>query len=202
MKYLQKFPSMYAFVMLYRPSIGSVRGTLQDVHDRFRRETQNTTLAVDLGCGPYPQNRFSADISAGLDLVENKEKNVQRCRLGFEPLPYEDNSVDFLTAYDLLEHIPRYSDNDSIGNTPFIYLMNECYRVMKPEGVFLSMTPIYPYMGAFQDPTHNNIMTVDTFNRYFSKTKLDIAQHYGIKTNFEVIYRKILGQHLVAVLKK
>ena len=35
----------------------------------------------------------------------------------------------------------------------------------------LSMTPIYPYLGAFQDPTHNNIMTADTFRYYFSRIK-------------------------------
>ena len=202
MKLIQNFPALYAFVLLYRPSIGAVRGSLQGVHDKFRVTTRDNTIAVDLGCGPFPQNRFAAEHASGLDLVENNESNVLRCRLGFEPLPYADSSIDYLTAYDLLEHIPRYSDDNNIGNTPFIYLMNECFRVLKPGGVFLSMTPIYPYMGAFQDPTHNNIMTVDTFDRYFSVNKLSIAEHYGITTNFEVIYRKILGQHLVAVLKK
>ena len=36
------------------------------------------------------------------------------------------------------------------------------------------MTPIYPYLGAFQDPTHNNIMTADTF-RYFFEDKISIT---------------------------
>jgi len=53
--------------------------------------------------------------------------------------------------------------------------MNECYRVLKKDGVFLSMTPIYPYLGAFQDPTHVNIITVDTFTNYFSNQKFWIA---------------------------
>ena len=30
------------------------------------------------------------------------------------------------------------------------------------------------YLGAFQDPTHNNIMTVDTFRLYFSEDKYDV----------------------------
>jgi hypothetical protein len=80
--------------------------------------------------------------------------------------------------------------------------MNECYRVLKKDGVFLSMTPIYPYLGAFQDPTHNNIMTVDTFKLYFSEDKLDIATHYGITANFRIIEQKMYGQHLIAVLTK
>ena len=64
------------------------------------------------------------------------------------------------------------------------------------------MTLIYPYMGAFQDPTHNNIMTVDTFTFYFSDEKFDIAPHYGIDANFLIKYQRMLGQHLIAVLEK
>ena len=67
--------------------------------------------------------------------------------------------MDYITAYDLLEHIPRYGNLPDHGDAPFIFLMNEIFRVMKPGGVFLSITPIYPYLGAFMDPTHNNIMT-------------------------------------------
>ena len=85
----------------------------------------------------------------------------------FEKLAFDDNSIDYLTAYDLLEHIPRYADLPKHGNVTFIFLMNECYRVLKPKGIFLSKTPIYPYLAAFQDPAHNNIMTVDTFKMYF-----------------------------------
>ena len=88
------------------------------------------------------------------------------------------------------------------NNSPFIFLMNECFRILKKGGIFLSMTPIYPYLGAFQDPTHNNIMTADTFRYYFSEDKISIAKHYGIKTNFKIKYQRMLGQHLVAVMVK
>jgi len=64
------------------------------------------------------------------------------------------------------------------------------------------MTPIYPYMAAFQDPTHNNIMTVDTFTFYFSDEKFHITPHYGIIANFKIRYQRMLGQHLIAVLEK
>ena len=82
-------------------------------------------------------------------------------------MPFANDSFDYLTAYDLIEHIPRFSEISENG-PPFIFFMNECFRVLKPGGIFLSMTPIYPYLGAFQDPTHNNIITADTFELYFS----------------------------------
>jgi len=198
-KLLYAIPSLYLFVQLFRPRIGSVKGDLQSVHDLFVNKDLDKSIAVDLGCGPSPQNRFNAENSFGIDLYENPSKNVSKIQLGFQKLPFESDSVDYLTAYDLLEHIPRYAALPEHGNNPFIFLMNECYRVLRKGGVFLSMTPIYPYLDAFQDPTHNNIMTVDTFRTYFSNKH---AKLYGITANFEICYQKMLGPHLVAVMKK
>jgi len=201
--FVQKHPNLYLFVELFRPrGLRAVNGDLQSVHNSFSFTDNAETTAVDLGCGPNPMNRFNANKAYGVDLYEDNEKGVIKCRLGFEKLPFDDNSLDYLTAYDLLEHIPRYSDNSEVGNVPFIYLMNECYRVLRRGGFFLSMTPIYPYLAAFQDPTHNNIMTVDTLRLYFSNEKFEIANHYGISANFEIKYQRMLGQHLVAVLQK
>ena len=199
---IQKKPNLYLFFQLFRPHLKAVNGDLQSVHNQFCFTDNVETIAVDLGCGPTPMNRFNASKAYGVDLYEDNETGVLKCRLGFEKLPFDDNSLDYLTAYDLLEHIPRYSDNAEVGNAPFIYLMNECYRVLRKGGLFLSMTPIYPYLGAFQDPTHNNIMTVSTFEYYFSNKKYGIAYHYGINANFEIKYQRMLGQHLVAVLQK
>ena len=199
---LQRSPSLYLFFQLFRPRLKAVRGGLKSVHDEYALANNESTIAVDLGCGLNPSNRFRAAQSYGIDLFEDKEKGVFKCRLGFEKLPFDSNSLDYLTAYDLLEHIPRFADLPSHSNTPFIFLMNECYRVLKKGGVFLSSTPIYPHLGAFSDPTHNNIMTADTFTQYFSDEKHIIASHYGIVTNFKIRYRRMLGTHLIAVLEK
>jgi SAM-dependent methyltransferase len=200
--FIQRFPTICLLIHLFVPRVGGMRGDLQGVHDRFINKDWDESIAVDLGCGPVPQNRFRATKCIGVDLYEDAETNVVKARLGFERLPFEDGSVDYLTAYDLLEHIPRYADLPEHGNVPFIFLMNECYRVLRKGGVFLSVTPVYPYLGAFQDPTHNNIMTVDTLRMYFSDQKREIAKHYGITANFEVCYQKMFGQHLIAVLRK
>ena len=79
--------------------------------------------------------------------------------------------------------------------------MNECYRVLKDGGIFLSMTPIFPFLGAFEDPTHNNIMTAGTL-KYFSDEQSQLSKHYGIKAKFKIVDQKMLGQHLIAVLSK
>ena len=181
--------------------ISSFKMDLQSIHDLYLLDSRENTSALDLGCGLIPQNKFKANDVVGIDLVENKKENVIKCKLGYEKLPFDKDSFDYLTAYDLIEHIPRFSEISENG-PPFIFFMNECYRVLKPGGIFLSMTPIYPYFGAFQDPTHNNIITVDTFKLYFSEKKYEIAHHYGITSNFKIIEQKMYGQHLIAVMTK
>lgn len=195
-------PTIFLLINLCLTRMKAVDGDLQSVHNLFIKKINTGTIAVDLGCGSTPKNMFNAVDVLGIDLYEDLNKRIMKVRLGIDPLPFTDNSIDYLTAYDVLEHIPRYSDILTNGNNPFIYLMNECYRVLKKNGVFLSSTPIYPYLEAFQDPTHTNIITKDTFGLYFSKQKYEIAKHYGITADFHVEYQRMKGPLLIAVLRK
>ena len=54
---------------------------------------------------------------------------------------------------------------------PFIHLMNEVWRVLKKMGSFFLIHLSIHFYEAFQDPTHNNIITSDTFKLYFSDQK-------------------------------
>jgi ubiquinone/menaquinone biosynthesis C-methylase UbiE len=72
-----------------------------------------------------------------------------------------------------------------------VNLMNEVYRVLKPNGVFFASTPIFPHPSAFVDPTHMNIMTDKTY-LYFIGNKA-LGQMYGFNGNFEAI--KVLREN-------
>ncbi|MGB7373489.1 methyltransferase domain-containing protein [Pontixanthobacter sp.] len=198
----QKYPPLFLAVQLFRNRVGSTNETLEEIHLKYRNPQNQSDVALDLGCGKAPRNLFHAKTVYGADLQEDIASNVLEVNLGYQRLPFEDASIDYITAYDLLEHIPRHSESRENGRAPFIFLMNEIWRILRYDGVFLSVTPIYPYMAAFQDPTHNNIITSDTFELYFCREKYAIANHYGIKTNFTMLYKKMQGQHLVAALKK
>ena len=113
---------------------------MQAVHDKYAFANNEASISVDLGCGLSPSNLFKSATCKGVDLFEDKENGVIKCNLGFERLPFDSDSLDYLTAYDLLEHIPRYADLPEHGNTPFIFLMNECYRVLK-KGVYSFLRP-------------------------------------------------------------
>lgn len=201
-KIINRYPPIYLARQIFRNRTGAMKGTLAELHDEFRIDAPGGARALDLGCGFSPKNMFEAEALYGVDRYEDKERNIFEVNLGFEKLPFDDSSFHYVTAYDVLEHIPKFAESSESRGAPFIYLMNEVFRVLRPGGRFFTLTPIFPYLGAFQDPTHNNIITADTFELYFSKDKLDIAKHYGITAEFDIIYKKMSGDHLVAILQK
>jgi SAM-dependent methyltransferase len=160
--------------------------------------SNSTTL--DIGCGDAPRNPFSARTASGIDIRDDLGANIRSADLAVEPIPFGDESFDYVTAFDFLEHIPRvvYAPKSRFA---FVELMNEIWRVLKPNGIFLSQTPIYPYTAAFQDPTHVNIMTADTFPKYFD-TRYKWAGKYGFRGGFQIVDQSMSAPWLNSLLRK
>lgn len=157
--------------------------------------SKNNKKSCDLGCGRNIRNPFRASNLVGIDLDNSLGENVLKSNLILEPIPLNSNSMDFITAYDFIEHVPRIMWIDGFLKNPFINIMDEIYRVLVPGGYFFHSTPAYPSPVAFQDPTHVNIITEDTMPLYFCGnnykewmgSKKPIASIYGFKGNFEFI---------------
>lgn len=158
------------------------------------------TKTLDLGCGPNPNNPFKADEVFGVDIREDIGNNIAAADLAIEPIPYGDDTFDYVTAYQFIEHVPRVLYAPKHRN-PFVMLMNEIYRVMKVDGVFLSVTPAYPHAAAFQDPTHVNIITEETFPNYFDDTNR-WAKIYGYTGYFRMLRQDWMGANLVTQMQK
>lgn len=142
------------------------------------------SFALDLGSGPEPRNPFQAKNLYGVDIRENNINNIYFCDLSSDNLPFSEGMFDFVTAYDVLEHVPRVVNNNGVTMYPFVTLMNEIFRVLKNGGAFLNVTPCFPEKGAFQDPTHVNIMTEDTIELYFCEKSW--ARIYGFNGVFKL----------------
>ncbi|MBS0354538.1 MAG: methyltransferase domain-containing protein [Proteobacteria bacterium] len=158
------------------------------------------TRSLDLGCGPQPKNPFNAEELYGIDVLEDLESNIRCADLVVEPIPFEDEFFEYVTAHDFIEHVPRLIYAPARRNS-FIELMNEVYRVLKVGGLFLSLTPAYPNGVAFRDPTHVNIITDETFPLYFDDVNRWAAT-YGFKGAFNIRIQEWRGPHLLTVMQK
>jgi len=81
------------------------------------------------------------------------------CVLGKERIALEDNSVDFVIALHVLEHI-----GDHAGDVKaWFYFWQEVYRVMKPGAALQFECPYFSSVWAWADPTHVRAISEFTF---------------------------------------
>lgn len=127
---------------------------------KISKETRNIldkrkVSLVDIGCGGNKQGKdwFGIDYRkmSGVDLVQD-----------LESFPWKVPSESFNTAVcsHVVEHIqPTHGI--------FISFMNECWRILKPEGEIVIGCPYATSPGMFRDPTHVNFVNEETWS-YFS----------------------------------
>lgn len=147
-------------------------------------------LHLDLGCGTRPHNPYGKSKVYGVDLrsvTVPGTVEIKCANLTIDNIPFDSDQFDSVSAFDFLEHIPRIllgSDGKSTIN-PFVNVMNEIWRVLKPGGRFYAITPFYPAPQAFQDPTHVNILT-EKSHEYFTGAE-PLARMYGFTGSFHAL---------------
>jgi SAM-dependent methyltransferase len=157
-------------------------GVLQKTFSSYRH--------LDLGCGDMPRNPYIAPEIYGVDIRKYTDTvKVKFCvaNLAIERIPFEDDFFSSVSAYDFIEHIPRvlYDQGRGITFFPFVELMNEIHRVLIPKGRFYAVTPCFPAEEAFQDPTHVNYISANTY-RYFCGDSPE-GRIYGFNGHFRLV---------------
>ncbi|MCC6741737.1 MAG: hypothetical protein IT452_22060 [Planctomycetia bacterium] len=144
-------------------------------------------MRLDLACGQTPREGFE-----GVDIWEGAKHQVNLLRF---PWPWADNSVNELFCSHFVEHIPmcyvtRKGEYVHVPTNPedndlFFAFFDECWRILKPGGLFTLVLPALRSNRAFQDPTHRRFIPSETFlylhAGWREANKLD---HYGVKCNF------------------
>ena len=151
--------------------------------------TRSFDVVVDFGCGSIPRNPFGSKKIIGADLsksapFQTSEILEYRQITPGASLPFDDDSLEAITGFDVIEHLPRQSAGP--GGNAFIETMNEFYRVLKPGGILLAVTPCYPSPAAFVDPTHVNFITPGT-HKYFSDESFARSLGYGFSGQFKTL---------------
>lgn len=145
---------------------------------------------LDLGCGKFPRNPYGRATVCGIDIRALSEPvgfELRTANLAVDPIPYGDSEFASVSAFDFLEHVPRILPSPDGRATvfPFIGLMNEIWRVLRPAGRLYTLTPAYPHPAAFSDPTHVNILTDDS-HEYFCGENPP-GRMYGFSGHFRLL---------------
>lgn len=127
-----------------------------------------TSFKLNLGCGFRLQKGY-------INIDNRPEVKPDLVCDITEGLPYDDDSVDEVRAWDFLEHI-------LLGKT--VGVIEEIWRVLKPGGIFESFTPDAEVgQAAFQDPDHKSFWVQNSW-LYYSHPQYRTL--YGTKADFNI----------------
>jgi SAM-dependent methyltransferase len=158
--------------------------------------SQTDSTHLDLGSGRRPANPFGARTVYASDVQDlniDPTTNYRFLKIrDFSSIDLPNESLDSISAFDVLEHIPRIWQGPN-GQTrfPFIDMMNEISRLLKPGGIFIGITPAFPKPQAFQDPTHVNIISEETI-KYFDENEWAKVLGYGFDGSFTKVHQSWL----------
>jgi hypothetical protein len=154
-------------------------------NERMRRELgwaptagsiqEGRPVKLNLGCCDAPVTGFmNVDIIAGPGV--NAVVDLRH------PWPWQDNSVEHIRAWDIIEHLPDK-----------ILTMNEIWRVLAPGGTAEIVIPTTDGPGAFQDPTHTSFWNRRSFLYYEAGNpyRERFARNYGIRAKFRTLSERM-----------
>jgi len=129
---------------------------------------------LDLGSGSFPYDAKETEEVVSVDIRPETGPTIVH-DLSVIPYPFADNSFDLIHISHVLEHLP---DN--------VRVMDEIYRIMKPNGKLIVRVPHFSSHSAWGDPTHLRAYSSYQF-RYYSRNHRD---HYG-NCDFELMMVKL-----------
>jgi hypothetical protein len=107
------------------------------------------SVQLSIADGPVSVTHLDADPALEPDLV---------CRLGEDRIALDDDSVDVIIAWHVIEHIGRQGEARA-----WFQFWEEIYRVLRPQGWIYGETPYYTSLWAWSDPTHVRAISEHSF---------------------------------------
>lgn len=138
-------------------------------------------MKLNLGCGTdIRKGWINLDIAKldGIDVIHDVN-NV--------PLPFEDNTFDYVLCQDIFEHVE------------YIQLLKDIRRILKTDGIIEVRVPHYNSANSYTDPTHKKLFAGLTFD-FFVKDGYYNRNYYFDFSFEKILERKITFQKAKGLL--
>ena len=147
-------------------------------------------LKINVGCGPYKRDGY-------INIDKNETWSPEVVLDVRQGLPYDDDSIDEISAYHFIEHLTK----DEI-----ISFLADCYKKLKSNGL---LDLIFP-LGVTWDLDHKSFLGEDSFKMILGQGSEGIRDEYyfGAHIAFNQISKEKIKDknfemlHIVMVAKK
>ncbi len=145
-----------------------------------------SAIRVELGCSwnkrmePFPFIGLDAYPYPCVDIVKDLEKGI----------PFSDFSVDIIFASHFMEHVKD-----------LINLMEECYRVLKKDGILELICPWWESVYAHANPSHVRLIHEGLFGYWGAQSTEMDKKAYSIKARFDILHNQKSGEGLFTTLR-
>lgn len=169
---LEEYHKMHALESSYWWFQGRRKLILDTLAKHVRADSAERPVILDIGCGTgmMLEDLQRMGSATGLDfsmvaLEYCRQRGIDRLgRADVRYLPVKSNSVDIITALDLVEHI-----EDDHG------LMNEFFRVLKPGGIAVMSVPAHKNLWSGHD------VALHHFRRYEKSEFRALVEGAGLR---------------------
>lgn len=131
--------------------------------------SSNNNLKLNIGCGADIKSGYiNVEKSAlpGVDIVHN---------LSEIPWPFEDSSACEILLINVLEHLPNTID-----------VIEEIWRILKPNGHAIIRVPYWNCKDSYVDPTHVKSFHQHTFNFFDPEKRQCQRRSYLSDARFKI----------------
>lgn len=140
---------------------------------------------LDIGCGKtkYPG-------SIGLDI--NRKSNANIIANIEKGLPFKKNTFDLVHSSHSLEHIDPKK---------LVFVLEEIWRVTKPQGQIIIKGPHFSGVGAATNPTHQRQgFSTQLFNYFISENEYPNYGKISFKVNKIILKKVRTRNHLINLI--
>jgi len=140
---------------------------------------------LNLGCGnvilPGAVNHDIRRHRPEIDVVHD---------LNVLPWPWADESFDLIVAQAVLEHL----------QITLIESMDECWRLLRPEGTLDLRVPWWQSDSSYRDPTHRWFFSLDTLEIFDPDTEYGRAYGFYTERKWRFLWKPALSRQKTSIV--